>query len=216
MSESRLVRSSVVWIVAVPVAARIVKELRANVTEPGWARSAVESLHLPFSWQVLFLGALAFAVAVKVFDLFCPAIIRENESYGDFTAAGRGPIHLAAYQVAICGTQVEALRTPVEKEMVWKAGPVLLRMDKAGRDVSFFHDKGPMKPMYPSMETASDFPATGDCLSEQAAFWELWDHANGHGPKWIKAAAVAYGFGLICFGVVFVQNLWWVATVAFA
>lgn len=219
ITESRVVRSSLWWIVAVPVAARVVSSLQEKVTSPGWAVAVVDSLRVPFTWQILFFGAIAFLVAAALFDAFCPGVIQDQKSYGEFRDQGRGLRHLCAYMREV-GDQVSIYSPRLDGRQGWVAGNVGMAQREKGDEESFFDvvlqdltndQKKKLALMRPSDSLDGLKAFLGSRFHEEKdAYHLLRDAAEQHRPRWRYAAWSLVVLGLVAFGIVFVQNVVWV------
>ncbi len=202
LGKNRIVRSSYVWMVGVPIAARLVHALKERVVEGGWARQVVESLHLPFAWQLLFWASVLWAVATVLFDLRCPGIIRDYADWGEFEAAGRDDKHLLrlAEQVAEDKETVRGSNTTPD--------PVVRRL---GRSACIDY--------HPYTATFFEFKwiyfeegnlRLGNDLETRNAFWHVWSAAESKRRCAMVASLVAYIVGGVLVVLVFVQNIAWV------
>ena len=55
------------------------------------------SLALPFTWQVFYFSALCIVIANVIYQVFCPAIIKDHSNYSHFKAEGKGTNQLEKY-----------------------------------------------------------------------------------------------------------------------
>lgn len=186
LGRSRLVRSSFIWIAVVPGAAKVALALKQNVAEPAWAKSMVDSLHLPFSWHLLFWSAMFMAIATALFDIYCPNIIRKHEHFGSFESAGEHSSHLMEY-----AEQVANRRDPCGDFTVYD----MTVTHNASRTI-FRHGVG--------TNIANE-------LKPADVFWRLHFVAETHGALALRTTFVFYILGTALFLCVAIQNAWWVA-----
>jgi len=204
LGQNRLVRSSFVWIAIVPAAARIALSLKERVTDPPWAKGMVESLHLPFSWQLLFWAAVCFTFGTVVYDRRCPAIVRDHADLGSFQRAGMGTGHALDYAEEVAGPKLLDNKEPNQPTYRRRVGSMYIvtrphpQFDE-GRD-----------------EFAEVDPdgSIGIGLTDDSAFWRTMHAADSHRPRWLRATVALYAVGVGLAVFVFLQNVWWVLVVA--
>lgn len=100
IQQHNLVKSSYIWLFIVPVISKAFQYLETPVKINVFEHLFELDLVLPFAWQVFFLCALLFVLANVIFILFCPPLIKENNHYGDFQAAGKDEKYLNKYKAS--------------------------------------------------------------------------------------------------------------------
>lgn len=92
--NNRLIRTSYVWIVVVPLAAKALLPVAGEREFTILGASITVDLSLPFSWQVFFFMSLAFAAAQAIYAARCPHILRDYVDFASFreTQKGVGPL----------------------------------------------------------------------------------------------------------------------------
>lgn len=94
IGQNRAVKSSYLWFVSVPVAARFLGQLDDPlVISLGQQVHSIE-LDLPFSWILFYFAAVAFALGTLLFSSFCPPLIRDFKNFRDYYMASLGAIPL--------------------------------------------------------------------------------------------------------------------------
>lgn len=89
------VRSSYLWIVVVPIAAKFVSLLTSPISLPlSDEYKLTLPVELPFSWKFFYVAALSFAVARFIYSICCPKLIKDYDSLSDYQADGRGGAYL--------------------------------------------------------------------------------------------------------------------------
>ncbi len=211
--QNRLVRSSMIWIGAVPIAARVVLELRERVTEPEWAADFVQSLQLPFRWQVLFGTAVAFTLAHLLFDWRCPEVIKDHADVGSFKASRKQPQHLMRYAQRIAHGP-EQIGRPLGFSAGRRIGTsqslYLFSYPSEEKLPEKFHEFGLVK----NGEQWADF-ADRDTeeVDWDAVFWAVFDAAGRHNPVALHVATAMFALGALGIGWIFSMNLNWVLRV---
>ena len=92
MANWRLVTTSYVWLLIVPVGVRLLTPFAGprEVKLP-WIFVGGRTIHLdlglPFSWEVFFIMAVCFAIGSVLFVQYCPKIVQEFRNFGGFRSA---------------------------------------------------------------------------------------------------------------------------------
>lgn len=221
--RNRIVRSSYLWLAGVPIAARLVRALQAQVVEPGWAQQVVHSLHLPFSWKILFTASLLWAIATALFDLRCPEIIRDYASLGDFLAQHKQHLHLErlADMVAEEPEQTQfpfISREEIDRRLAANTRTIDLSPFPFGTQVrrlgksACVHDH-PLshgKKEFRRIHYVGDQFGLGDTLNVNEAFWHVWGATEVKRRISMKACLSAYVAGSVMALWVLGQNVIWV------
>lgn len=98
LRTNRLVSSTYIWLIIVPVAAKAASGLSESLSfEVGGATHSI-SLTLPFSWQIFFLSALIFVIGNILFVVFSPKFIQLYSDFGYFTRLGGRVDQLEAHK----------------------------------------------------------------------------------------------------------------------
>ncbi len=97
LRKNRLIQSSYIWLVIVPVTAKLFSKLSDTFIFSIHSKQYVLDLVLPFSWKLFYVSAICFTVANILFTFFSPKIYKENFDYGGFRSSGRGEMHLETY-----------------------------------------------------------------------------------------------------------------------
>lgn len=101
--SSRLIRTSFVWVVLVPVAARLLLPIAGQHTlDFEWLDSPITlTITLPFRWYVFCAMAISFAIAQGTYFLQCPSRIREFKNWSDFSSSNPGTFVLSGYVIEL-------------------------------------------------------------------------------------------------------------------
>ena len=94
LGNSRTVKSSYYWLVVVPLAAKFLEKIEGEYTFSIFESDLTFYFGLPFSWQLFYLMAVAFAIGQAAFQLRCPEYIRDFASFLEYRQAhlGTGPL----------------------------------------------------------------------------------------------------------------------------
>lgn len=88
LRTNRLISSTYIWLVIVPVAAKATSGLNDAFSFKAGGTEHSIALTLPFSWQVFFLSALMFVIGNILFIVFSPNFIKLYSDFGYFTRLG--------------------------------------------------------------------------------------------------------------------------------
>lgn len=100
-SKAPMVRLSVVWLGVVPILARLLVHLGPEIDLTGVGLPIVLPLELPFSWKLLYAGALSFTAAQVVYAMRCPRLIRDFSSLSEYKDGGKGSAFLVREFLAV-------------------------------------------------------------------------------------------------------------------
>lgn len=98
--NSKIVKSNYVWIVIIPIIAKIINAIQLKLVEVN--SPYILDVSFPFSWIELFMVSIFFAIASIVFNIRCPSLIKDNENYSDFQSSGKTTQHLVDYFESCC------------------------------------------------------------------------------------------------------------------
>lgn len=88
--NSRIIQTSYLWLVLIPIAARSLETLDSRPTFSVLGADLEINLALPFRWGVFYLMAVSFAIAQAAFAVKCPAFIKRYSDFQDFQARHAG------------------------------------------------------------------------------------------------------------------------------
>ena len=90
LGRNRLLRSSWVWLILVPVLAKFLLKIGPEIDIPLWDFTLTITLALPFSLKMLYFTAVSFAIASFIYSSRCPPIVRDYDRFSDFREEGKG------------------------------------------------------------------------------------------------------------------------------
>ena len=94
---SAVLKSSYFWLASIPIAAKLLLQLKQPFVFTFLGKEHTVFLHLPFSWYLFYFSAVAFATASALFGFYCPRIIKRYSSFGDFYGEGSGARELLSH-----------------------------------------------------------------------------------------------------------------------
>src|SRR5438094_6474286 len=78
---SRVLRTSYFWLFFVPIAAKLLLQLKNPLHLDIFGEIHVVHFTLPFSWYCFYFAAIAFSAATLLYSTFCPKVIKEYSSF---------------------------------------------------------------------------------------------------------------------------------------
>ena len=82
------------WFAAVPIILAVTEGIEHPITLTPLNTANPIELQLPFKWQILWWGSLAYAIAYMIYQLRCPAFIKLYRSYGEYRKVEHSPRHI--------------------------------------------------------------------------------------------------------------------------
>lgn len=82
--RSRLIRTSYLWMVLVPVLARLLQPIAGDHRITALGKSWELHIGLPFTWMVFYAAAISFAVGQFIYAFSAPALVSDYENVADF------------------------------------------------------------------------------------------------------------------------------------
>jgi hypothetical protein len=202
--ESRLLRTSWLWIVVVPFAARaasvldmlIVALLRdlygrlypnqaLHITPPG----------LPVSWQLFYFAAVATTIATVCYNIGAPEIVRLFPTYADFVKDGRGADQLKKYLQLLLHAESKRLGINAGKTVGTFVKRYCTSVEGADQE---------------SLAALQHSPLKTEGLGD--AFWFVYDLADASRPRLRYLAAFFYVTAAVLIGGVMIRNAVFVLT----
>ncbi len=103
LGNSRLVTFSFVWLLVVPIAAKLLAPFAGQHTldfsHLGFGIDApiTVTIALPFSWQRFYLMSGLFVIGQAIYWIACPEIVKRYGSFGDYRKDHAGPAQLREF-----------------------------------------------------------------------------------------------------------------------
>lgn len=189
ISANRAIHTASIWAVLVPIAAKLMEKVQDTVTIEVLGHSWPLHLALPFSWKVLFVTAIAFMLANLIVAVRCPKLIGETGSFRDYESQQRGNLELER----VFAEMPESVARQYQ-EVPWIASNLQSRIVPQGLS--------PGETFYQRFRQA--FPQN----ESYAVAREFLDRRHS---AFRVAATLLYLSGGAGFGVLLMQNIWFVA-----
>lgn len=188
LGESKLVRSSTVWLAIVPTTAKLFERIEDHF--PITVLGHTFDIHpaLPFSWQIFFFAAVFFTVGNLLYSWKCPAFLRAFKTPADFVKAG-GVDQLIADAMAFF---LKPLSGPEPDRVI---ADFLTRFAVAG------------DPIEPDKRATIISDITIKSGYQAIAFWHVQKLLDRYGLVPRCATALMYGSGLALTAVLLTQQI---------
>lgn len=95
--ENRLVKSSYIWLILVPVGAKFFELTESPLDFTNYVDGLKLKLELSFSWKLFYASAVIFSITNIIYFFVCPEIIRKYRTFESFQQDGNRISHLRKY-----------------------------------------------------------------------------------------------------------------------
>lgn len=211
--NSRIIKSSYVWLAVVPVAAKMLDKLTGERFQILGATLDF-NIALPFSWTMLFLAAVAFAVGQLIYAVWCPGIVKLFATVGEFKQAHPGRLLLERDFFRMINTKQGAKVTLEYLNRAGRPGNTDSTRDQLYKYVKHEDKRTATTPMVDSVAAY-----VADCAKDPMAWDDLFTHIRSYWCRDRRAAINAsMGFfllGSLSLAWVVGQNCRFVFKVAF-
>jgi len=205
IANSRIVKTSVIWLVIVPFAAKLLSSIDDVVNLTVFGASVSITTILPFSWQLLFFTSIFFSIAGLVYSIFCPVLVKKYESFTQFESDGKSRLQVNA-----------AL-----KEITWDKSTCKLKNNYIEDSRKYFTSYSDQYlPSLSDDELNARVCRLFDNVSvnegkNSNAFYFVYSLSDTYGQKAIWFSLVFYMTGFACIGVIALQNICYVVKTFF-
>jgi hypothetical protein len=90
MGNSRLLRTSYVWLIVVPIAAKLLVGVNELLTFSVYGQEFQIEPGLPFSWKAFYFSSVSFSVAGLIYSFRCEGLAKHFRTFADYENEGRG------------------------------------------------------------------------------------------------------------------------------
>lgn len=95
--QTRMVTSLYAWLFVVPLVANFLAALPDSITVPVLHQKITINLTLPFSWILLYTGAIFVVASNLIYQVWCPKILKDHPTYNSFFSDRKESSHLNDY-----------------------------------------------------------------------------------------------------------------------
>jgi len=198
LANSKVIKSSYIWLFIVPLAARMLSSIDEIIDLTIFGTTIKISTSLPFSWQLLFLAACLFSIANTTYSIFCPLIVKSYSNFSEFESQGKTRLQInQAIKNIVWDNKKPGVKTDYIKQL-----STYFKFYKNGR---YFNET---ELDYQAMELLDDVE---DIIGKNSnAFYYVYTISDVHAPNAIKVTFGCYILGLSLFGVIALQNVYYV------
>lgn len=193
LSQSKVVQSSGIWFVVVPIFAKFLEGINGTFTITIGQNTYETSLELPFSWQLLFFGAMFFMFASIIFHAKCSSIIKKYNTYSEFEEEGNSRLQINSHF----------------KEIIWdkKNKGVYEKYKEQASAYLDHYSKVPSNSVngYDYLCALDDLEKSDG--KDSNAFYFVYNIADTDNGAWVQAAACFYYAGFACLGLIALLNI---------
>lgn len=195
IANSRVVKSSVIWLFVVPLCAKLLLQVEYPLTFLAFGQKQSISISLPFSWQLLFYAAIFFTIAGIIYSIYCPELVKKYKNYPQFEADGKTRLQINS-----------ALR-----DIVWCHNKNIFKSEYLTISNKYFRSFGPLTPG----DNEQSMVGFGvDCFDKVTnirglnsnAFYFVYDLSDKKYPFFIGVSLVLYVLGFISLGLIAIEN----------
>lgn len=192
LGESRMVQTSYIWMVLVPIFARTLEHVKSPVKVNLFGAEHLINLTLPFSWYLFYFSALAFACGSLLYRIYCPAMISEFSNFREYMDSGGEGFRLVEEIENTLPVNV------IHDTSIWKAFNIAVEKHLGNDEGELGLD------VYSRMvRGCRRMPIEG--LS--SIFFTIRLVVNHTHPKLILTTVFCFGIGIFFLGAVFAQNI---------
>jgi hypothetical protein len=192
--KSPVLRSSYIWFFFVPIVAKATEwtvPFRGSQYRLNWS--------LPFTWEVFYFSAVAFALASAIYDFFCPALIQDYPTYALFREHGKGDKQLVDYALpTIAGTSTRTLSD-------WQVTQLRSFLEYSENTREIWALVPDERDTMSLTRALSRIRIDEDDLSD--AFWYLQSVADSNRPKLRFVCSLFYFIGFALTFVLTIENI---------
>jgi len=89
IADSKIVKSSFIWLIIAPVTAKMLSKMNDTIDLSIFGSQIKLSTSLPFSWQLLFFSACFFTAANIIYSTRCPKILKDYKCFTGYVDEGK-------------------------------------------------------------------------------------------------------------------------------
>lgn len=202
IGESKVVRSSYLWFLLVPIAAKVLASTNRTLDLQLLGTNLTLTLDLPFSWTLFFFASLFFALGTALYTLRVPTFISLFPTGAEFLAGERETHDLFSHARQVLSLM--AGPTPLHEPL--SAGDLCklsLEQRQLIEDICECSKSESRYTSHLSWQKICRF----DDIDQRAAFWVVHRHADQVRVRSRLAVTLFYLIGGVFFGIVTIFNV---------
>ena len=195
IANSKVVKSSAIWLILVPLAAKVLESIDEVVTFKIFSQTIRLNTSLPFSWQLLFFAAVFFTLAGIIYAAFCPELVKQYSSYTKFQEDGNSRMQI-----------MHALR-----KVTWDLRQQIPKEEYLPYLVTYFQTYTKHSEISAEKIKSDSFELFNEVTSNEGknsnAFYYVHEISNSHTQVRIWIAFAFYMAGFAAIGLIAIQNI---------
>jgi hypothetical protein len=97
LGKAKVFKSSYLWVVVVPIIAKLFKGIEDIVSINAFGVQWSLTIGLPFSWKIFYFASFSIGLGMIVYALRSPEMIRKFNNYSEFLNDGKTPYQVREY-----------------------------------------------------------------------------------------------------------------------
>jgi hypothetical protein len=195
LANSKIIKSSYIWLLIVPLAARALSSIDKVINLTMFGATLEISTALPFSWQLLFIAACFFTIANVIYNIFCPGMVKIYDNFSEFEAHGKTRMQINS----------------AFKDIIWKNNKFGVKLEYVDELSSYFkHYKDGKERSKIELDRGAQalFDDVANTLGKNSnAFYYVFSVLNRHNTCAIWFSFIGYFLGLGCIAIIAIQNV---------
>jgi len=202
LEGNSIVRSAFVWLMIVPICARLFGSLNEHLVISYGEQDYTFHLSLPFSWQLFFYSACFYVLANLIVKFMCPSAIMEHRDYSSFSECGKSWPQINGYLIKMFYSNVSCSFEEKNKKPI-------------NGYLKIFHSENITDEEYDN-KVLKFLQLNRSGNDENQAYWYVRTVADGNSNIFRLLATIFYLFGFALFSIVALQNVIFVIKATFA
>ena len=198
IANSKIVNSSAIWLIVVPLGAKVLEGVNDVVTFKVFSQSISLNTSLPFSWQLLFFAAIFFTIAGIMYAVFCPELVKQYPGYTKFQEDGNSRMQI-----------MHALR-----KVTWNLKRQIPKEEYMPHLLTYFQTYTKYSGITAEEIRSNSFDLFDEVTSNEGknsnAFYYVHEISNSHTQTRIWIAFAFYMAGFAAIGLIAIQNIGYV------
>lgn len=209
LGTSRLLRTSYLWFILVPILAKVVIKIESYGGFKIGDYKLDFNLSLPFSWELFFYAAVFASFANLIYLWKCPDIIKHFPTYSDFKERGKEGEQLRKEFEKLLTKYGKKIRGSDLQKNVKEYLSSFCELSSSERDsngnLTVNTDEIPQNSWLAARIVSSHEIETGKVAD---AFWFVRDFADDLNKGYGRLCFLFYAIALILVLFVSIQNIW--------
>lgn len=190
ISRNKLIRSSYIWLLIVPLVYKVFEKIEFPFAIVFQGTGFELNLDIPFNWKIFFISSVIISVANVIYYISCPKMIKDFKHYGEFKEKGHSMSYFINEGLDYNSKELTGHFTGISHAFVGKIGTLLERKQMFLPD--FYDEK--------------DGSAKERAI--EIVFWYNYTLQENKQKKLRVVLNILYLSGIILFGLVAIQNIW--------